>query len=85
MIIEKANKRIETREERAKRLYQVGNVVENCGDLYLVISVEDGYALYGLKIGSQTSSTYITLSDLANVFYGPTNKLVTKLTYETED
>ena len=85
MIIEKVNKHAETQEERAKRLYQVGNVIDSYGNLYLVINVEDEYALYDLKSGNRVPETFTTLSALANSFYLSSDTLVTKLTYETED
>ena len=85
MIIEKASKHTETQSERAKRLFQVGNVIDTYGNLLLVASVEDGYALYDLKTGQPASTPSTTLSNLANVYYYPCDNLVTKLTYETED
>lgn len=81
MIIKNA----ETQQERAKRLYQVGHVIDSYGSLYLVTSVTDGYALYGLGNGWQTSPTYTNLPDLIKNCYHQCDKLVTALTYETED
>ena len=85
MIIERAGKHAETQEERAKRLYQVGNVVDSCGYLYLIANAGNEYTLYSVKQGDQKFFAYPTLSDLANHCYDPSDKLVTKITYETED
>ena len=85
MIIKKVAKHVETREERAERLYQVGNVIECHESLYLVTEVHSGFVLYDLKTGQPVSAGYETLSGLANGDYYPSDKLVTALTYETED
>ena len=92
MIIKKASKHAEANEERAERLYQVGNVIEGVGNLYLVARnlylvarVGDRYVLYDLKTGQPAYTPATTLQDLANGCYDSSDKLVTKLTYETED
>ena len=51
MIIEKASKHAEAQSERAKRLYQVGNIIEDVGDLYLICKIDDKYCALNLATG----------------------------------
>ena len=84
MIIEKAGKHAETQDERAKRLFQVGHVIERGHRLFLVTQVKDGYALSWLD-DEAYSLVGKTLTDLINKFYLASDKLVTRIDYETED
>lgn len=71
------NKKTMSKEE----LYQVGNVIEECGDLYLVIKVynENGPSKYGLvdlKANYLYSDIHNSLKELADDCYTTRDRLV---------
>lgn len=58
-----------------KEIFQVGNVIDNDGDLYLVVKTWEGYSLLDFEI-DQVGRSYKTLSELAEEFGDENDTLV---------